>query len=268
MLVPREHVLLSYIDLQAPLGEFTQSRFFDAHIKILDLESRVATKPTVLMARNETKGTVYAVERQPDGLYVLCKLGPWVELQLLAQKATVLLREKLQVPEPEHHDASRRTETDGEPKTPHLFKSDKKKRAAIEAIQSLVRKKARPEPVSTSEPSNMSNPAVQPASPETQASPGLPVMQDERETPIEYSQTVTNKVHNDTPIAQQAPESIFDTIRSQYFEALYKSKVCPSSNRNDGRMLTSHRDPLLTSPKGRFPGLVPLSIWILNRTWT
>lgn len=95
MLLPREHLPLAHIDFAASNGDLPQSRFYESYIHVLDLESRLGPVPVVLIARNELRGTTYALERQSNGLYVICKLGSWVDLESLAQKAAAVRYEQL-----------------------------------------------------------------------------------------------------------------------------------------------------------------------------
>jgi DNA replication regulator SLD3 len=216
MLLSREHLPLSSVDLASPHGEFPQSRFFESRIKVLDLESRVATVPSVLIARSDAKGAAYAVERQDDGLYVVCKLGSWVDLHSLAEKATVLLRQRLDALRPSLQDH----ETSAALTTPHLHKSEKKKRAAIEAIQSLVRKRARSQSVSNFEDDTRHDGLT---------GSQVDILRHDMQSPLLVQSPEASaahaKVHGEEPVVQSTAASIFENIRMQYFEALYKSKV-------------------------------------------
>lgn len=211
MLLPREHLPLSYIDFAACHGDFPQSRFYESYIHILDLESRLGPAPIVLIARNELRGTVYALERQFNGLYVLCKLAPWADLESLAQKATAVRHERLSPVKPE-----RIEHPGGEALiTPQLHVEQKKKRAAIEAIQSQMRKRVRSLSVSTV--------GIMTKEEETQEPESLlsqlpsPDMSSEQ-APLPGSENRINPVS----MASSA-EEIFEGIRNHYFDALYKS---------------------------------------------
>ena len=225
MVVPREHLPLSSIDLASPHGEFPQSRLFESHIKILDLESRVATAPSVLIARNETKGTAYAVERQDNGLYVVCKLGAWVDLHSLAEQATVLLRQRLEGPKA----APREQEASTALATPLMYKNEKKKRAAIEAIQFLVRKRARSQSVSNFEDAvRREDAANQPPIDAQLPSADTHNSAEEENRSVETPASAESRlpaVQDQEAVPQQTAQSIFDNIRTQYFEVLYRSKV-------------------------------------------
>lgn len=221
MLLPREHLPLACIDFTAVDHDHPRARFYESHVKILDLESRLGSAPSVLIARNEPTGTVYALERQANGLYVMCRLGPWVDLASLAVKATALSHQRLRPanPEPGEQLAA------GALTTPRIHKEQKKKRAAIEAIQSLVRKRVR----------SMSAPAIDDAAnpqgvAETNATHGqLTATKPEQQS---GPQPAAGALHSDDVTAAAPPETadtIFNNIRTHYFDALYRSLVCAAS---------------------------------------
>jgi DNA replication regulator SLD3 len=60
MLLPRNHLRLSFLDLSSPYGSFESSPSFEANIRILDLESRMGNRPVVLIARLESNKSIYA----------------------------------------------------------------------------------------------------------------------------------------------------------------------------------------------------------------
>ncbi|RFU79965.1 dna replication regulator sld3 [Trichoderma arundinaceum] len=223
MLLPREHLPLAYIDFAASNGDFPQSQFYESYIHILDLESRLGPAPIVLIARNELRGTTYALERQSNGLYVLCKLGSWADLGSLAQKATAVRYERLF---PVKTERAERPDVDALT-TPQLHVEQKKKRAAIEAIQSQMRKRVRSQSVSTVGHTPKEEQPLEPESLVSQLpSPDMRLEQ----VPLPASE---EKKHT-TPLAQdaaigrepeshQSAEDIFEGIRTHYFDALYKS---------------------------------------------
>ncbi|KAF7547885.1 hypothetical protein G7046_g8869 [Stylonectria norvegica] len=228
MVLPREHLPLSSIDFNASNSEFSHTRFFESHVKILDLETRMGSAPVVLLARHESSRAVYALERQHDGLYVACRLGHWIELDILARYATAICRERLR---PTTRPQSQGRSASIAITTPQQYKDEKKKRAAIEAIQSLVRKRPRSQSVATLEEVVVQEDASDliPAAAMQFPSPALE--QDaflEKQsasgatTPASRLASGPGPLYDETP-HQQTAESIFDTIRTQYSEALYKS---------------------------------------------
>ncbi|PNP49264.1 hypothetical protein THARTR1_09979 [Trichoderma harzianum] len=211
MLLPREHLPLAYMDFAASNGDFPQSRFYESYIHILDLESRLGPAPIVLIARNELRGTTYALERQSNGLYVLCKLGSWADLESLAQNATAVRYERLS---PVKTERIERPDIEALT-TPQLHVEQKKKRAAIEAIQSQMRKRVRSQSVSTVGILTKEEESLEPESLLSQLpSPDMSLEQ----VPLPGSEDQVNPA----PVVQGA-DDIFDSIRTHYFDALYKS---------------------------------------------
>ncbi|KAI1363976.1 DNA replication regulator SLD3-domain-containing protein [Xylaria arbuscula] len=225
MLLPREHLRLSFLDLSSPYGSFESAASFEANIRILDLESRMGNRPVVLIARLESNKTVYAIERRTNALYSLCHLGSWVDLEQLCDVATVscsaLLRQQPLVPPAPVLQAALTT--------PQISHTNKKRRLAIEAIQSLVKKPTRSRSISVlSQAGEVSRPltpltkAGEPdtdyaVNPEVVPYPGVltPVLDADTQIGLPQNQDEALDIPN--------AESIFDNIRSQYFEALYHS---------------------------------------------
>lgn len=229
MLLPRQHLPLASLDFDPSNFELPTSRFYEAHIKILDLESRLGPSRSVLLARIEPRGAVYAFERQTDGLYVVCKLGSWVQLETLAENATTICHDRVF---PVKLEASTSQNDDAAIITPQMHHKQKQKRAAIEAIQSLVRKRAKSQvDVAMADGSN-SPEAVTPGDPaqESPPQPTISVEDTEASTPnMKYPSITHDNLPGPSPAQEQSSQdlatSIFNTIRTQYFEALYKSKV-------------------------------------------
>ncbi|KAI1214152.1 DNA replication regulator SLD3-domain-containing protein [Annulohypoxylon truncatum] len=224
MLLPREYLQLSYLDLSVPNGSFEYSRFFESSIKILDLEGRFGSRPVVLIARLESDKSIYALERQKGGLYTLCHIGSWVDLQDLEKVATVSL--------PQLVKKETTTSKDSRPPpvppltTPQLHHETKKRRLAIEALESIVKKPVRPRSASSTS-------QLLPVGPPTPGQPGTEsqvesarILRDELPTGVLEAQRESQ--------AAKAPEVddllnaptagvIFENIRNQYFESLYHS---------------------------------------------
>ncbi|CAM1506584.1 Fc.00g062250.m01.CDS01 [Cosmosporella sp. VM-42] len=226
MVLPRESLPLACIDFNASHSDLSQSRFFESHIKILDLESRMGAVPVVLLARNESTRTVYAIERQESGLYVACRLGPWIELDQLAKRATALCRDRLRPTAKRELQAQTSSISMA---TPQMHKDQKQKRAAIEAIQSLVRKRARSQSVSTFEDATRQDETM-----ETNTVVGgqlpSPVLKQEELPDVQSvakEQTLEPVAVPETAGAVESPrqtaDDILESIRTHYSEALYKS---------------------------------------------
>lgn len=232
MLLPREHLSLSFLDLHSPYGSFGSSRYFESNIKILDLEGRVAARPVVLLARLESDKTVYALERQRNGLYSLCQLGSWVDLTTLCELATVSCSHLVKK-SPWH---TTTTSIQQPLTTPQLHHENKKRKLAIEAIQSLVKRPARSRSVST--PMQTVGLATQQSA--TPAGDSQPTSQQDGNTSA--SQGIAAPPANATDTQSQIPTAsgprveesltpptandIFGNIRNHYMEALYHSMVC------------------------------------------
>ncbi|KAG5923717.1 hypothetical protein E4U42_004850 [Claviceps africana] len=229
MLLPRQHLSLASLDSSSPPNGFPRTRFVESHVKILDLESRLGSHPAVVIARSDSQGFVFALERQDNGLYVMCKLGPWVDLDGLARSATALCRSRLASlatrKKPQEPDLEAALTT------PHMYGEQKRKRAAIEAIQSLVRKKSKAQPTLEGDVSNLqgSDGSVL----DSQTSLQLPTPGAEAEAEADAAEAVSNAHcrQEEVPASsqqqqqqqQQTAEMIFNNIRTHYSEALYKS---------------------------------------------
>lgn len=233
MILPREHLPLSFLDLACPTGHLPvcQSRFVESSIKALDLESRVGLAPVVLIARSETSGLTYAIERYENNLYVVCKMGSWVDVNDLRDRATACSA-ALSLPKRE----SRKGPELVPAAPPQLLKVQRKRRLALEAIQSLVRKKAKTPPppplsavVAVSATSKGAEQEVLQGPLMTEAE-GLDSGKfcvldgiEGQEEPLNTSGLQTKETQQVTTTA--TGNEILENIRSQYFEALYKSKV-------------------------------------------
>lgn len=207
MLLPRESLSLSSLDLATPLGEYPTGpgRFFESHIRILDLDGRLRQTPSVLLARSDLTRNVYAIERHQLGLYVVCKLGSWVSVEKLSK-----LAEACYAPRCTLAQESNTADTEA-PVTSHQFhKESKRKRQAIEELQSMVRK--RQKSLAPESQETLSQPAVQSQGPEQVVNTETQTVQ------------ATGGPLDPNPDAQVSAQAIFENIRSQYFESLYHSK--------------------------------------------
>lgn len=219
MLLPRDALTLSYLDLAAPSGDFEYARQYESTVKILDLESRMDNRPVVLIARMETSQTVYAIERQASNLYTLCKIGHWVDLEKLSTHANVAYSKLLKT-RPVIADAIQPEAAT----TPQLHQDNKKRRLAMEAIQSLVRRPARSQSMS------LSSQAVDVTQDATMAG-AASLSQASDPVKVVRGDTTSKNAKapfNDMAPSEEAPgphtaKEIFDNVRTQYFEALYHS---------------------------------------------
>lgn len=197
MLLPRLQLPLSTLDLVPSTRQLAPSRLYETHVKVLELEERMGSQPMVLVARLEDTRTIFAVERESKGLYVICQLGSWVDIQELKAAAVASAQEL-----PKNFDQPTAPIQDVAVSiaTAESNKYCKKKRVAMEAIQSMVK---RPSIGLIAEPLNSQVASL------TEMQPKTPALVS-------------------TPIEDEAPPTatgIFENVRTQYFEALYLSKV-------------------------------------------
>ncbi|KAI1844335.1 hypothetical protein JX266_009429 [Neoarthrinium moseri] len=225
MLLPRERLGLSCLDLAAPSGEFEYAQFYESTIRILDLESRMGTRPIVLIARLESNRMSYVLERQDSGLYTLCKLGNWVDLEKLSSHATVAYTKLIRPRSNPAHASMPEATT-----TPELHKENKKRRLAIEAIQSLVKRPARS--LSISLPSQAPEAAQVPTAVEQDVASqtlgppsGLSPAEKNPDLEAMAATQLTKDPVPEQPSSQHTADDIFDNVRSHYFEALYHSMI-------------------------------------------
>lgn len=224
MLLSRECLPLSSLDLSTPNGEFPTGpgRFFESHIRILDLEGRLRQAPSVLLARSDATRNIYALERHQNGLYVVCKLGAWVSIEKLSHLAEACYVSRCR-PVP----ATETTETDAPSITPQLHKESKRKRMAIEELQSMIQKRARTMSVAPAESQTAQNRlSVQPQN----AVPEPPLAINFEQAPLDATSDPPIPPDSQSgPLDQGADlqlsaEDIFQSVRSHYFEFLYNSR--------------------------------------------
>jgi DNA replication regulator SLD3 len=200
------HVNLSFLDILCPSGPLPVSRLFEAHVKVLELEERMGNTPAVLIAQSSDGKSMFVVERVEKNLYAICKLGSWVSPSQLYTGA-IIYRHQLSTAASRPETASFLHEAKVELQTtPESSRYSNKKRLAIEAIQSMVKRPSR-DGLST-----LQDDAV----PCPQSGNAL-----ESQPSRELGPEVIQDDINTRPMATE----IFDNIRSQYFEALYLSKV-------------------------------------------
>ncbi|CAK7205993.1 hypothetical protein SEUCBS139899_008776 [Sporothrix eucalyptigena] len=237
-------------------------------IRLLELEGRLGSN--VLIARSPSSNStssgggfssassIFAIERDEAGLYVLCKLGSWVDLQKLGRHATAVCQQRMPASV-----TTQLTAKAQEPAliTPQVYKDRGKKRLAIAELQSIVRRRPAtsqltPEAAAAvSQVDDIPSPALEAVeeallNAEEAASEGQEPGNDLPARPS--SQTKMQKATGPTtsavlptppasdatkrsstePTEQTAPpeptgpptaEDIFQNIRNQYYEALYHS---------------------------------------------
>lgn len=216
MLLPRSNLSLSALDPFSSAKGLANSRLFETHVKILELEERMGSQPTVLIARLDDTRIIYAVERESRGLYVLLQLGSWVNLQELRAAAVV---SKQELPERVTLQPSNLLAS-----APETNKYSSKKRLAIEAIQSMVK---RPSMGLLESQPNTQSPVVEPEPEPVFVDPPLPI--EDRAKTQEPATDLISCVPLAAPAndiaVQPTGTDLFDNVRTHYLEALYLSKA-------------------------------------------
>ncbi|ERS98452.1 hypothetical protein HMPREF1624_05236 [Sporothrix schenckii ATCC 58251] len=264
MLLPREHLPLSYLDLTSPSGNLPSSRHFQSDIRILDLEGRLGSN--ILIARSPSSNSsssggfssassIFAIEREEAGIYVLCKLGNWVDVTQLGQHATAVCQQRM--PSPAKALGVGKAE---EPAsiTPQVYKERGRKRLAIAELQSIVRRRPASQVVAdaavpASQDEELPLPLLETAEdpkpiPEIPrenkeahddlpARPPSQALLQKKSAPLKTAPLPTPPASDTTKRSSAEPtptvgaelnvpptaEDIFQNIRNQYFEALYHS---------------------------------------------
>lgn len=170
----------------------------------------MGNEPMVLIARLDDGRTLYAVEREDRGLYVLCRLGSWVNLQQLKSASVASIRE---VPKGQENVFGTGSIQPPVPTaTAQTHKYDKKKRLAIEAIQSMVKR-----------PSTAISMDSQQVNDESQ--PGETQLLESQDIQSQLLDVPGHPTVAEEPPLQLTSTEILDNVRTQYLEALYLSKV-------------------------------------------
>jgi DNA replication regulator SLD3 len=205
---------------------------------------------------------IYAIEPRGDGLYALCKLGSWVDLGELGHFATVTCQERVQPEKPSAIGNS----VAGPITTPQLHKQNKKRRLAIEEIQSLVKKRPRLQSVASICEQSQDQPSTTPPTQVTDALPNESHKPEEQPPTIPPPTSVpAQAVAVEDSLSQPGAEEIFDNIKSQYTDILYHSMVSWSIGFIMSTLLTCSRDHWHTSQRGRSLVLEQLSILIVTQ---
>ena len=229
MIIPRGYLPLSYLDLLSPTGDLTPSRFYESHVRILDLENRRGAGPHLLIARLDTNGSLFAIEGFEKSLYTACKLGSWVELNQLSSKATLACQQLLSLAQSQREATAPAAVA---LTTPSLHKANKEKRMAIEALQSVVRRKSRTQSVSTLP--SLGDCANTPPITSTDAGEASPSDPTDTQKPASSQEPPPTSQPPQLPPSQSCAlppppsgDELLEKIRTQYFDALYRSKVTP-----------------------------------------
>ena len=208
LLLPRSCLPLAYLD---PLGgpdDFQGSKLFSAHIEVLEElvhEDRRSKQPAVLIAQSAIDDGLFAIEHVQEGIYAMCRLGDWLNLNTLERLQTVpvdIVRpQKEQLQEQPGLPADKWWSTAAINLRPE-DRNDRSKKSGVEKTS-----------------------AVRLCLQTTQQNPTtlVHVAQDISQ-PVSQSQT-GNLVADTVEEAAQDPEEVLRMVRAQYQEALYASKV-------------------------------------------
>lgn len=163
--------------------------------------------PLVLIARLDDGRSYFAIELQSRGLCVLCKLGTWIDLSALYANALMVF----DVPRPTKRDyvpsfKGIQAQKSSTSITPSSSRYDHKKRLAIEAFQSVVKRPSL---------------SVHPEPQDSISSGATPALTPQDVAPVERVGSMSEAVETASP----SLGDILENIRTQYLEALYLSKV-------------------------------------------
>ena len=220
ILLPRAQLPLSCLEYAPSSNVLPRSRLYEAHVKILELEERMGSQLMVLIARHEDGRTFYAVEREDRGLYAVCQLGSWVDLGQLKAVAVAVRLDQVRTQEtviPKLHSKM-------PVETPAARKETAKKRLAIEALQSKVKR-----PVATlmTESQLSAAPVLQ-----SQIQLSNNLLKESTTLEIATSQIDSQSLPPDSrevavedACQQLSADEHFDNVRNHYFEALYLSEA-------------------------------------------
>jgi DNA replication regulator SLD3 len=236
---------LYYLDLTASwMGNGELPRLFSTHVEALETTTSKAygaNEPTILIARLKEDAVLYVVEKVRKGKYALCKIGQWVQLRELMRNALVSttesqnwvgLRSRANSAssdegfgrvEPQHNGL--------EPKRKRLDFWEKRRRTSgAEEMRTFMMKK--PAAVVESDescppPSQNDLDSMQSLTkeeslediPDQLSEPTLPGQSQPEILLSESSMPIEPAIEEPTPF-----ESL-ETLRIQYLEALYMSKV-------------------------------------------
>lgn len=161
----------------------------------------------VVIARLNNSPTLFAVERESQGLYALCQLGSWINLQQLRTGAVACKQNVIKSSDISFTHEVPSVENEAS-------KLSNKKRLAIEALQSKVKRPS----------TGLLTESPGPGSDTPITTPLIEAQLSETSTETQILGMGSLPPVEDAP-AQPTPSEMFDTIRNQYLETLYLSKV-------------------------------------------
>lgn len=155
----------------------------------------------VLVARDESSRALFALERESRGLYALCQIGLWANIQQLHDSAVASKQDHSKV-----FSKPASSQTLPPIRLGASTSNDTKKRQAIEAIQSMIKK-----------PSIQAE--IEPCLSKKDLESSL-IGADSRLFSISKSEAPVENLSS-----QASMSAVFENIRKQYFDTLYFSRM-------------------------------------------
>jgi DNA replication regulator SLD3 len=229
LLLPRSVLPLSWIDVTAKLLPIPQGSLFISNIPTLEDDLSKYHEPIVLVARLVSDNAFYVIERVKRGIYSLCSLGSWIDEGdlLVAAKGWQDLPRELSLQgritsiEENGKDWRQAATINGNSLDPGPSGISMNIDAAIvfgvdenDSFDSQL-----PEETVTVQFEDCRGDKDQETSFTFNPLNRRPSIHDRVPTPPE----ATDSAH---VVTIQSPETLFESLRSQYLEALYISKVC------------------------------------------
>ena len=215
LLLPRSCLPLSFLDPGSASTAISQSRLFSAYVRALEHEeAKDQVSAVVVVAELEPDRSLYAVERVRQGLYALCKIGKWVNIGDLRAAALAIRK-----------GATRYK------RKPSSFQESKGwwDATAVDPFNDAEGPAVKKLRVHPSGPIQFNmRPSLSGTLPKSHDcdNVAVPVESGAAMDPLITPASGPEEVQCTTgPCAQE----LFDTLRSQYLEALYLSKVCSHS---------------------------------------
>lgn len=205
-MISRACLPLAYLDCSEDANGIAGTQLFAAQLPELEGLLQVNTPDApVLVAQSSIPNTSpYAIERVAENLFALCKLGIWVTVQALAKLNTVSSNTRVK---------RQRCHERINPHDNHWWRE-----AAVHKLASEWRPSSSNASALRRVRLSLEPPRAEDAMPISYTSP--------TRLALESSRGTTKELTNEATVSPaQTPEGIFSTLRAQYQDALYISKV-------------------------------------------
>jgi DNA replication regulator SLD3 len=198
-IIGRSQLPLTFLDTTAD-ESFAANSLFSAHIDVLESEYGSAKDaPKVLIARYDTKRTLYAIERVQIRVYSICRLASWLKEKDVSELWDPSgLQSYPALPRPEQS-----TSTTGEWWQHAAVEAPSAERPVKRARMTMMRKTQAPQP----EKEKISQ---------------------RFDSPADHEHILSDSIPVDVPEVQFAvpsPQEQLETIVQQYLDAIYMSKT-------------------------------------------